>query len=199
MLRVIPLIEGVHTVEHTPQGRWLPGHTGAVTLLDNGEERILIDTGSRGIFSSLLLRLLEEGESWSASSITTVVLTHFHLDHSANLGAFQEARVIGWGHDWRKDGTLSFADIEQVQLMPGVRLMKTPGHAPEHLSVVVQIPGSQTIVIAGDAINEEYARTGRVHAFCYDEALYRRSADQILAIADIIIPGHGAPFANKKT
>src|SRR6185295_12938277 len=100
----------------------------------------------------------------------TVVLTHFHLDHSYNIARFPNARVLGWNHDWKETGTDRFGNIENLTIAPDVRIMKTPGHTPEHLSVVVKNEQGTT-VISGDAINEDYMREKKITAFFYDEQL----------------------------
>lgn len=84
--------------------------------------------------------------------------------------------------------------MDGFRLSEELSVIQTPGHAEEHLSVVVKNDDGTTVLIAGDAVNEEYALTGTVKAFTYDEALYKKNADRILKIADMVIPGHGRPF-----
>lgn len=196
-MKVIPLIQGVHAHQQTNAGVFLPGHTGAVTLVQNQGRCLLVDTGGRGVWKRLETALFENG--LSPRNIDVVVLTHLHLDHAFNVCRFPDAIVLAWHHDWRDTGTLRLLDIEQVSPLAGVRIIKTPGHALEHLSVVVAMDDGSTTVIAGDAIEPGYNPAMPPKAFCYDPALYRESADRILSLADHVIPGHGAPFASKKT
>jgi glyoxylase-like metal-dependent hydrolase (beta-lactamase superfamily II) len=195
-MKVIPLIQGVHAHQQTNAGVFLPGHTGAVTLVKSDARCLLVDTGGRGTWHRLE-RLLNDHDL-SPKDIDTVVLTHLHLDHSFNVCRFPRAIVLAWNHDWRETGTLRLLELERVSPLPGVRLIRTPGHAPEHLSVVVAMDDGTTTVIAGDAIEPGYNPAMPPTSFCCDAQLYRESADRILAIADDVIPGHGAPFTTRK-
>ncbi|HVW66307.1 MAG TPA: MBL fold metallo-hydrolase [Candidatus Peribacteraceae bacterium] len=188
---VTPLLVGIHTVEKTDGGTRLPLHTGAVTMIESDGRRILVDTGARGYFSDVVHAL--EDRQLTVADIDTLILTHFHLDHAFNVAEFRGSRVIGWMHEWKDKETRRLPVVEGFEVIPGVTLLQTPGHAEEHLSVLVEQDGKK-IVIAGDAINEGYMRTGEISAFFYDERLYRNSADRLLALADEIIPGHGPAF-----
>lgn len=191
-MKIIPLITGTHVTKQTPFGTLLPGHTGSVTLLQHENQNILVDTGGRGMFSPLKISLKEQG--LDPSDINIVILTHLHLDHSFNISRFPNARIFAWMHEWRDGETLRIPGINGFRLLDVISLLQTPGHAEEHLSVVVQGDDDVVTVIAGDAVNEEYALTGSVKAFTYDERLYRQNADRILRLADAVIPGHGRIF-----
>lgn len=191
-MKIIPLITGTHVTRQTQFGVLLPSHTGSVTLLQYENRNILVDTGGRGMMPAIKIKLKEIG--LIPSDIHIVILTHFHLDHAYNVAHFSNARVFGWMHEWRDKETLRLPSIDGFTLFDSITLFQTPGHAEEHISVAVKAEDGTTVVIAGDAINEEYALTGNIKAFSYDQALYRKSADKILDIADMIIPGHGRPF-----
>lgn len=186
------LIVGVHDKEVVDGRTELPRHTGAVTLLRGADCAVLVDTGARGRFDEVALELEKRG--LKVDDITAVILTHFHLDHAYNVSRFPRARVFAWFQEWCDGKTVRIDDIEAWNAYDDVRLIKTPGHAEEHISVITRDPEGRTVIIAGDAINEAYARTGVISAFCYDEELYHRSAKRILSLADLIIPGHGEPF-----
>lgn len=188
---IIPLIIGVHTAIDRPDGVSLPGHTGAVTLLSHNHERILVDVGGRGTWDTLCERLTRH--KLSPDDITHIILTHLHLDHSYNIARFPQARIFAWKHEWRAGETFRFGKIEAAPLPPYIHLLPTPGHAEEHIAVMVE-EGGRRVIMAGDALNEDYARTGEISTYCYDEKLYRASAAKILSLADRIIPGHGEPF-----
>lgn len=191
-MKIIQLINGTHVTKATPFGTLLPGHTGAVTLLQHDGQNILVDTGGRGMFHALKIALKER--DLDPSDINVVILTHLHLDHAFNISRFPNARIFAWMHEWRENETLRIKDIDGFRLFDVITLLQTPGHAEEHLSVVVENDDGIVVVIAGDALNEEYAMTGTIKAFVYDEGLYRKSADRLLGIADSVIPGHGRMF-----
>jgi len=191
-MKIIPLITGTHVTKKTEFGVLLPGHTAAVTLLQHENQNILVDTGGRGMFNALKIALKEH--NLDPSDINDVLLTHLHLDHAFNISHFPNARIFAWMHEWRDRETLRIPDIDGFRLFDRITFLQTPGHAEEHLSYVIQGDDDVVTVIAGDALNEEYALTGTIKAFAYDEALYRKSADRLLKIADAVIPGHGRIF-----
>ena len=192
-MKIIPLITGTHVTKQTPFGVLLPGHTGSVTLLEHDEQHILVDTGGRGMFHPLKIALKEH--ALDPSDITMIILTHLHLDHAYNVSRFPNARLFAWMHEWRDGETMRIKNIDGFRLLDTITLLQTPGHAEEHLSVVVEGDDNSTTVIAGDAVNEEYLLTCLIQSFVYDEALYRKSADRILRVADTVIPGHGRIFS----
>lgn len=191
-MKIIPLVTGTHATKQTPFGVLLPGHTGSVTLLQHDGQNILVDTGGRGMFHALKIALKQNDLDFS--DITMVILTHLHLDHAFNISRFPNARIFAWMHEWRDQETLRIANIDGFRLLDAITILQTPGHAEEHLSVAVQGDDGMVTVIAGDALNEEYALTGTIKAFAYDVELYRKNADRLLEIADVVIPGHGRIF-----
>jgi N-acyl homoserine lactone hydrolase len=134
------------------------------------------------------------------AQIRTVVLSHFHSDHTGFLkhlpgatvftqkaayddahgpnvnGAYAPADYRGIDLDWR----LIEGDFE---LAPGVSLLATPGHIPGHMSAVIELPNSGTIVLpfdAGDLAEnfEEEIAPGGLH----DEAAAMASIRRLKAI-----------------
>ena len=88
--------------------------------------------------------------------------------------------------------------------IPGTNIiiMKTPGHTMDHASLVVPVKG-KTYVVAGDvfwwAENEEQltdrkSLLNKKDPLAVDEKALRKSREDILEIADFIIPGHGKMF-----
>lgn len=191
-MKISPILIGVHNTQQEADGVLLPGHTGTVTLLQTESESILVDVGGRGTFAKV-----KEGlalHEISPEDINLIILTHLHLDHSYNLSYFPKAKIFAWNHDWRDGETMRFKDIEKVKLPEGIRIIRTPGHAQEHLCVLVEENGKTTAIV-GDSFNEEYVKSGGViSTFCVNESLYHESAKKVLAISDVIIPGHGEPF-----
>ncbi len=99
-----------------------------VLLLEAGNERILIDTGEGKFNASapgLLIPALHE-HGVAPESITTVILTHFHMDHIGGLlsedGAptFPNARLIAAQveHDhWLNEATLAALPPERAEFV----------------------------------------------------------------------------------
>ena len=164
----------------------------SVTLIESEKERIIVDTGQEGDGEVILKALADLG--LEGSDIDIIVNTHSHPDHCANNRLFSRAKTV-----YPKDGEL---------IAPGVRVLATPGHSPDSISVLVDAaiqqgdgtaPATRRVVISGDALptlgNFQKRVPPAVH---YDRALAVASMNKIIAIADVVIPGHDRPFSLRK-
>jgi glyoxylase-like metal-dependent hydrolase (beta-lactamase superfamily II) len=155
----------------------------SVTLVAIGRRRIIVDTGlaDEGELIDLALRRL----NLSPEDIDTVVNTHSHPDHCGNNHLFAEARVQ--------------VPREGEEIAPGVKAIETPGHSLDSKSIVVfscRDSSKETIVIAGDALPTFGNFLQNVPpALHVDRDLSVQSMARIIAIADVVIPGHGWPFS----
>ena len=196
LYKVIVLQEGYSFVDKEQRYR----ANGSVTLVYGSKHKILVDTGSPWDGSKILTKLKQYGVQ--ADEIDTVVCTHGHIDHVGNLNLFQSAKQIV-SHDTAvkpdiyeshqfKDGIPYTIDGEYVQVIA------TPGHTYSDVSVVVRTEDKGTIVVCGDLFECEN-----------DEQIWREISEvpekqeenrrKVLAMADYIIPGHGAMFKVTKT
>ena len=163
----------------------------SVTLIKTERGWIIVDTGQVGDEEEILKALADLG--LEKSDIDIIVNTHSHPDHCANNRLFSRAKTI-----YPKDGEL---------IAPGVRALATPGHSPDSISVLVDAaihpprgdgtaPATRIVVIAGDALPTLGNFQKRVPpALHYDRALAVGSMNMIIAIADVVIPGHDQPFS----
>ena len=102
-----------------------------------------------------------------ASDIDILVATHFHFDHSGNLADFGQSRIVAQreAYELAKSGYepynrdpwdlphLHYELIDgDTELAPGVELLTTGGHAPGHMSVLVDLPKTGSVILAVDAI-----------------------------------------------
>jgi N-acyl homoserine lactone hydrolase len=97
--------------------------------------------------------------------VSVVVNSHLHFDHAGNNGAFPHATFIVQGeHLAFAKGKPNFPgiywDIPELTYMPvvgrtrvarGLEVVPTPGHAPGHQSLVVDLPETGRVVLCGDA------------------------------------------------
>src|SRR5437667_316819 len=97
--------------------------------------------------------------------IAVVVNSHLHFDHAGNNGAFPKATlVVQAEHLAFAKGKPNFPgvywDIAELRYLPvtgrtrvatGVEVVPTPGHAPGHQSLVVDLAESGRVVLTGDA------------------------------------------------
>lgn len=168
---------------------------GSITLVWGGLVTALVDTGGPWDRQRLPQLLSEQG--LSPGDITHVVCTHGHSDHAGNINLFPAATLLlGWDLS-RADGLYlrhGLAAGQPVQLHPGlVEVVPTPGHTRSHVSLVVRGTAAGTVVVAGDVFERERDE-GQWRALSEDPAEQERSRRRVLAMADVIVPGHGPPF-----
>lgn len=109
---------------------------------------------------------------WSLQDVDVVINSHLHYDHAENNTLLPHARFYvslteweyakqpiatqRWLYDFEwTDGALGFQDYTLVtadhyEVMPGVRLLQTPGHSRGHQSVLINTPQG-VLCVAGDA------------------------------------------------
>ncbi len=97
--------------------------------------------------------------------IAVVVNSHLHFDHAGNNGAFPKATfVVQAEHLAFAKGKPNFPgvywDIPELTYVPaagrsrvakGLEVVPTPGHAPGHQSLVVDLAETGRVVLTGDA------------------------------------------------
>lgn len=159
-----------------------------------------------------LLRALLDGPGWRPEDVDIVINTHLHFDHCGGNALFPRAQFVVHATEWAAGGDppagqrdLYLPELYSSQAMPperrqliagdtelleGLRLIETPGHAVGHISVVADTDAG-ALCAAGDAC-------------CTVENLYRdvpgstacsaaqtlRSYARIRQCADLVIPGH---------
>jgi glyoxylase-like metal-dependent hydrolase (beta-lactamase superfamily II) len=83
---------------------------------------------------------------------------------------------------------------EGTRLLPGVEIVAAPGHSAGTIAVAAA-SSDGIAVIAGDSIqNAMVARERRNAMVFWNDELATRSIGKLLAIGDIIYPGHDLPF-----
>jgi glyoxylase-like metal-dependent hydrolase (beta-lactamase superfamily II) len=160
---------------------------GTVSVIREAGRVIVVDPGMVPSRASILDPLAALG--LSPSDVTDVVLSHHHPDHTVNIALFGEVPV----HDYQATYTRDEWDdrpADGVHLAPSVRLLATPGHTPQDLSVLV---GTADGVVA--LTHLWWADDGPLEdPYAPDADLLRSQRLRVLALADRIVPGHGAPF-----
>src|SRR5919198_648156 len=104
--------------------------------------------------------------------VSIVVNSHLHFDHAGNNGAFPKATFIAQAdHLAFAKGKPNFPgvywDIPELNYMTvsgrskvarGVEVVPTPGHAPGHQSLVVDLAETGRVVLTGDRARARAAR-----------------------------------------
>ncbi len=99
------------------------------------------------------------------ADVAIVVNSHLHFDHAGNNRAFPKAAFIvqadhlayAKGREnfpavYWDDPQLSYVPAAgRARVAPGVEVVPTPGHAPGHQSLVVDLPEHGRVVLCGDA------------------------------------------------
>jgi glyoxylase-like metal-dependent hydrolase (beta-lactamase superfamily II) len=163
-------------------------HVGStVTLIQDGNGVIVVDPGLVSSRQGLLAELAAHGVTPDA--VTDVVFSHHHPDHTVNAALFPAARI----HDhWAiYDGDLWISrEAEGYAVSPSVRLLATPGHTPEDITTLAATPDG---VYA--CTHAWWAADGPADdPFAPDASVLAASRARILAVANVIIPGHGPAF-----
>jgi glyoxylase-like metal-dependent hydrolase (beta-lactamase superfamily II) len=158
-----------------------------VTLITDGEVVVIVDPGMVASRDGLLAALAEHGVS--QGSVTDVVFSHHHPDHTVNAALFPAARI----HDfWAVyDGDLWISrEAEGTELSPSIRLIATPGHTDQDISTVASTQDGVYV-----CTHAWWAAEGPADdPFSPDQVVLTQSRQRILGIASVIIPGHGPSF-----
>ncbi|NWQ89715.1 MBLC1 protein, partial [Burhinus bistriatus] len=168
---------------------------GSVTLVAGGPVTALVDTGGPWGGQRLLRLLAERGVS--PGDVTHVICTHGHSDHVGNLNLFPAATlVVGYdlsqGEGWFLPNGL--ARGQPYVLHPGhLEVVATPGHTLSHVSLVARATSLGTVVVAGDLFEKEEDEE-EWRALSEEPEKQEKSRQRVLAMADVIVPGHGPPF-----
>lgn len=162
--------------------------SGTVSLIVDGDARLVVDPGLVADRQEILGPLREHG--LEPASVTHVLLTHHHPDHTVNVGLFPNAEVVdGWAR-YVGDAWLDH-DGDGFRPSPHVRLLATPGHTDLDVTWLVETDGG---VIACTHAWWFSDRTPVEDPYAPDQAVLEESRRRILAAATVIVPGHGAPF-----
>lgn len=163
-----------------------PGVASTVGLIQDGDRRLVTDPGMVRHRSLILDPLRELGVE--PEQVTDVVLSHHHPDHTLNAALFPNARVhdhwaIYEGDQWH------WRDAEGFELTSSVKLLRTPGHTREDITTLA---GTRQGVVAFTHLWNDAASVGDRHAIDLDALHAGRR--RVLAVADLIVPGHGPAF-----
>jgi glyoxylase-like metal-dependent hydrolase (beta-lactamase superfamily II) len=161
---------------------------GTVTLIIDGDAVIVVDPGmvsSRGTLLSAIV-----GHGVAPGDVSDVVFSHHHPDHTVNAALFPAAKI----HDhWATyDGDLWISrEAEGARLSESVALIATPGHTGEDITTLAATPDG-----VHACTHAWWGSDGPADdPFSNDLDALAASRARILALAAVIIPGHGPAFA----
>ena len=159
-----------------------------VALVRDGDAAIVVDPGMvarRGLILDPLAAL-----GVSPDAVTHIFLSHHHPDHTVNCALFPNAEIVDFWARYRDDLWLDH-DGDGYRLSPHTQLWLTPGHTEEDASLIVEADNG---VHAMTHLWWHSDRTPEQDPVASDQAALERGRERVLAVADIVVPGHGAPF-----
>jgi N-acyl homoserine lactone hydrolase len=141
--------------------------------------------------------------------IKMVIITHLHWDHTGGLRFFEHCPIIVQKEEYRFafnpdsfcapqnmqnhiDFPLNYECREGDQiLLPGISLIKTPGHTPGHQSVIVKTTSGNFYIFTGDAINtKENLDRGVLSSNNWSNAAALDSTHRLVHLSNLL----GAPL-----
>jgi glyoxylase-like metal-dependent hydrolase (beta-lactamase superfamily II) len=219
------LFYGEYTEARTqiPITCWLVRTSDAVVLFDTGvapraaQGLMRNDPLARFTEDDLLERRLD-GLGLKTSDVDFVVISHLHYDHAGGAALFPDSTLVVQkdeysyahypapfyasfyyrknfdlpGYKWRLlDG--------DTELMPGVTVLRTDGHTPGHQSLLVQLPDSGPVLLAGDACYwQEHIDEERVPGVVWDPTRALHSIKKLKTLARLtggtVFPSHDPVF-----
>jgi N-acyl homoserine lactone hydrolase len=120
----------------------------------------------------------------SPDSVTHVVQTHLHIDHTGALGHFPQASVVVHQRELEAARAAESpeasgyvrADYDRPELRwqtvegeldlfgdGAVRLLRTPGHSAGHVSLLLELADTGTVLLTADASDNRDQWEGRAH------------------------------------
>jgi glyoxylase-like metal-dependent hydrolase (beta-lactamase superfamily II) len=160
----------------------------SVALVRDGDALIVVDPGMvarRGLILDPLRELGVEPEA-----VTHVFLSHHHPDHTMNVALFQNAEVVDF---WARYLDDLWRDMpgDGYRLSPKSQLWLTPGHTLEDATLIVEADDG---VYAMTHLWWHADRGPEIDPVADDQAALEAGRARVLAVADVVIPGHGASF-----
>ncbi len=157
-----------------------------------------------------------------AGDIDYLLLSHLHMDHAANAQWWRETGTAIIVDEKEKEGALSFdgynkgahiksdfdgLDLttvnEDTELVPGVTLLRTPGHTWGTLSLQVDLADAGTMLFTSDSLylRESYGPPAVAAGIVYDTVSWFQSVEKIRDIAErtdaTVVFGHDADQARE--
>lgn len=164
---------------------------GTVSLIRSENAVVIVDPGmvpNRAVILDPLRDLgIETGD------VTDVVVSHHHPDHTMNIALFPNARLHDHWAIYERDIWTS-RPAEGFLVAPGVRLAETPGHTPQDITTLVETADGSAALT-----HLWWSSTATDDPLATDPDALHRNRERILATADLIVPGHGPPFAVEET
>jgi N-acyl homoserine lactone hydrolase len=178
-------------------------------LIKHGDDYLLWDTGHAMTTPNVAPKVSLVDQlaqlNLKPEQIKYVAISHYHFDHTGQVGSFPKATLLIGKGDWDAINSpkpaegvnfASFANWTKgegtVEPLPNdkdvfgdgsVIMLYTPGHTPGHHSLLVKLPQMGAVLISGDAVHfRENYETNGVPWFNFDRAETLASIDRLKKI-----------------
>jgi glyoxylase-like metal-dependent hydrolase (beta-lactamase superfamily II) len=153
-----------------------------------------------------------------ADHIDMVVISHLHYDHAGGAALFTKSELIVQRDElayamnpapffaplyYRKNFDLPKARWRlldgDTELAPGVTVLRTDGHTPGHQSLLVELPETGPVILAGDCVYwQEHLDSERVPGVVFNPTLAFHSIRRLKTVARLVkgrvFPSHDPVF-----
>lgn len=165
--------------------------------LITGPQNIIVDTMTA--WDGQKLKAALENHKLSPNDINWLICTHGHSDHIGCNYLFQNAKhVVGFSYSYKDIYfDFDFSSGQEMQIDENVKIIPTPGHTLQDVTVLVENPHKGTIAITGDLFEKEEDLEDESiwkAAGSDNEELQAKNRKRILELARWIVPGHGPMF-----
>ena len=160
----------------------------SISLIRDGDAILVADPGM--VASRLLITDPLASAGVAPEAVTHVWISHHHPDHTMNIALFPNAEVVDFWARYRDDQWLDH-DGDGYRVTPHATMWLTPGHTEEDTTLVIEAADG---VYALTHLWWRPDRTPEIDPYAADQAAIERARERVLAVADVVIPGHGAPF-----
>ena len=165
--------------------------TSSVSLILDGDARLVVDPGMVPNRDHMVEDLARLGVS--PEGVTHVLFTHHHPDHTLNAALFPNADVVDAWAIYRGDLWLDHSG-DGYRPTPHVRLLATPGHTAQDVTWLVET--NDGVMACTHAWGLADSRP-EDDSYASDTAALAQSREKILEAADVVVPGHDAPFPTR--
>jgi len=161
-----PTITPVLVAELLAEGELMPVY---VHVIEHPDARVLVDTGMTELHPAVAdmdprLVPLSEQADFDLAGIDVIINTHLHFDHCGGNHLFTGKPIYVQRRElddarsqddytirgWVEAPGAQYVPVDgPLELLPGLRLVPTPGHTPGSQVVVVET-GGRPAVIGGD-------------------------------------------------
>jgi glyoxylase-like metal-dependent hydrolase (beta-lactamase superfamily II) len=161
---------------------------GTVSLIRDGDAIVVVDPGMVSHRDAILNPLQVAG--FAPESVTDVVFSHHHPDHTLNAALFSDARFHDFQAIYQADAW-DDRPAEGFAIGPNTTLMETPGHTDQDISTLVNTDEGLVVLThlwwsAEGPLEDPYAA---------DAEVLRASRERVLGLSPVrIVPGHGPAF-----